>query len=444
MRETKERLFQALIESSSDILMTLDASGIVLYVSPSVTRVLGYEPEELVGKIAFQDIHPDDLPKCLHVLAANIQSPPEHPTTDEYLYRHKDGSWRTLETTCQVVADNSELSGVVVVCRDVTGRKRRQQELQESEAKYRTLVERLTEGIMIIRADRLEVLFANPAMEAMLGYTLKALYSLSPDDLANLVHHEDRSTTLERIVARREGKPLAEPHEFRIVRTDGTVAYLSASSRRINYEGHEAMLLSSETLRSRGESRRNCEKASQGSGRSWRMRPTPSSSTMTPAPLWMGAKDEDLTGYRREELVGKAFAESRLFAEGDLPRALSNMQDLLRGKRLGPTEYGLITKRGSHVSVEITGFPISRNGKIEVVAIARDITERKRADEALQKSEQLFRTIVENSSDFIRIIEPNGIIRYDSPSTRESSAMSQESFLAPTALISSIRKTCQG
>ncbi|GAH79570.1 unnamed protein product, partial [marine sediment metagenome] len=61
LRDSEER-FRALIESSSDIIQVVDLNGILRYVSPSVQRILGYRPEELVGKPSIDIVHPDDLP----------------------------------------------------------------------------------------------------------------------------------------------------------------------------------------------------------------------------------------------------------------------------------------------------------------------------------------------------------------------------------------------
>src|SRR5205807_9839674 len=70
-----EKRFRALIEKSSDSFVLIDTKGMLLYVSPSTTGLLGYMPDELVGHIAFEMIHPDDVESTMQVLAAIVQEP---------------------------------------------------------------------------------------------------------------------------------------------------------------------------------------------------------------------------------------------------------------------------------------------------------------------------------------------------------------------------------
>src|SRR5579859_3404222 len=94
--EQSEQLFRVLIEKSSDAIALLDRNGMVLYASPSTTRVLGYTSEEFVGHSTLQLIHPDDLEQTTHDLAAVVEEPGKSLTL-EYRVRHKDSAWRWVE-----------------------------------------------------------------------------------------------------------------------------------------------------------------------------------------------------------------------------------------------------------------------------------------------------------------------------------------------------------
>src|SRR2546421_5036079 len=91
-----EKRFRALIEKSSDSFVLIDTNGMLLYVSPSTTGLLGYKPDELVGRIAFEMIHPDDVESTMQVLAAIVQEPGKS-VRDEFRARHQNGSWRWIE-----------------------------------------------------------------------------------------------------------------------------------------------------------------------------------------------------------------------------------------------------------------------------------------------------------------------------------------------------------
>jgi len=102
-RERSEARFRSLVQRAADMVTIVDAGGSVLYQSPAVERVLGYRPEELVGTSSFAFAHPDDLPVAQHVFVNLLTQPaPGASASFEGRFRHRDGSWRTLE----VVATN--------------------------------------------------------------------------------------------------------------------------------------------------------------------------------------------------------------------------------------------------------------------------------------------------------------------------------------------------
>ena len=101
-------------------------------------------------------------------------------------------------------------------------------------------------------------------------------------------------------------------------------------------------------------------------------------------------KAEEMIGYSREEVIGRSFLEVGLLPEESLPTAIEALGKSIKGEPSGPDEYELIRKDGSRVSIEITSFPVERGGKVEVIGMARDISERKRAeDEILRHTERL-------------------------------------------------------
>jgi PAS domain S-box-containing protein len=92
-----EGRYRALTQNSSDLVTLIEATGTVSYQSPAIERMLGYSPEELIGKNAFDYVHPDDLRRVETAFAEVVKDPGRHPSA-EYRFRHKDGSWRWLES----------------------------------------------------------------------------------------------------------------------------------------------------------------------------------------------------------------------------------------------------------------------------------------------------------------------------------------------------------
>ena len=124
-----EARFRSMIGNATDIITILTADGTVLYESPPIERILGFDRDELVGRNAFDFIHPEDQTAIADAFAAVLTEPAFTPTV-EYRFRHADGSWRWLESTAANLLTDSDVNGIVVNSRDVTERKRADEELR--------------------------------------------------------------------------------------------------------------------------------------------------------------------------------------------------------------------------------------------------------------------------------------------------------------------------
>lgn len=119
---------------------------------------------------------------------------------------------------------------------------------------------------------------------------------------------------------------------------------------------------------------------------------------------------ETLTGYKKEEIMGKNMFEAGLLPQRYLSKAAEALEKNIRGEKTGPDEFELTRKDGSLVVVEISTFPVTRAGKVEVIGIARDITERKKIEEALKESQELYKTLFESANDSLLYLDASGRI----------------------------------
>jgi PAS domain S-box-containing protein len=122
LRHSEER-FRSLIENALDIITILDTDGTIYYESPSVSKVLGYQAEELIGQNFFEYIHPEDFIETCYNITNAIENP-EIPPIIEFRYRHQDDSWHTLEAISQRFIGDTPQPRIVVNSRDITERKR--------------------------------------------------------------------------------------------------------------------------------------------------------------------------------------------------------------------------------------------------------------------------------------------------------------------------------
>ncbi len=214
-----EEHFRSLIENASDIITIMNVDGTICYKSPSVERLLGYKPEELVGQIAFDFVHPDDRARVLSIFNEALLTPGEMHSA-EYRFRHKAGAWHTLESIGKTIWVDSGKASIIVNSRDITKRKHVETELRDSETKFRSVVKTAIDAIIL--ADGVGNIIAwNKGAEVMFGYERaevlgQALTLLMPERYRNR-----HVRGLERLHATGESKVIGRVIELQGLRKDG-------------------------------------------------------------------------------------------------------------------------------------------------------------------------------------------------------------------------------
>jgi two-component system, cell cycle sensor histidine kinase and response regulator CckA len=164
----REELFQLIGENVADMIAVVDMEGNRLYNSPSYHKVLGYTAEELKSSSSFDQIHPGDRIRVREAAAEAQRTGVGRPL--EYRIRHKDGSWRVVESKASVIRSSAgEPERLVIVNRDITERKEAAETLRLTESGFRSMIEDAPYGIFRAATDG-TLLRANPALEKMLAY----------------------------------------------------------------------------------------------------------------------------------------------------------------------------------------------------------------------------------------------------------------------------------
>jgi diguanylate cyclase (GGDEF)-like protein/PAS domain S-box-containing protein len=222
-----EEQFRALMQNSSDIVTMLGTDGTVHYQSPSIEHILGYRPEELVGKNVYGYVHPEDLGQVRRAFAKGLADPNLRPLV-QYRFRHKDGSWRHMESVGSNLLHDLKVREFVVNSRDITERVRTEERLRQAETRYRTLVERMPAVTYIQEIGGPEsAVYMSPQIESLTGYTVEECQDA--DLRWRMVHPDDR----ERMQA--EDERSLEPGEvvtteYRVIHREGRIVWVRNES----------------------------------------------------------------------------------------------------------------------------------------------------------------------------------------------------------------------
>jgi PAS domain S-box-containing protein len=227
----REENFRVLIDNSLDISVIMNPDQTIRYVSPSVERTLGYDPAELVGRNAIDFLSPEDVDYIARNYETLAQQSDQEASV-EVRFRHKDGSWRTLEGVANNLTDDPTVAGIVVNTRDISERKQAEEALRQREEYFRALIENSLEGIAVLNED-LTIRYESPSAERILGYKLeelvgqKAIQFIHPDDVP-------QATTAFKALAKRP--ELTMPASVRFLHRDGSWRILEATANNLLHD----------------------------------------------------------------------------------------------------------------------------------------------------------------------------------------------------------------
>jgi PAS domain S-box-containing protein len=228
-RRQRERRFQALVEESRDNISVVDADGVFQYQSPAVERILGHEPEETIGDSVWEYVHPDDRERLKSTLEEWIATSGATEAV-EYRARHADGTWRWMEANGNNQLDNPAVDGYVVTSREITDRRKRQQELEE----YETIVQAL--GDAVYKVDETgQFTHVNDEFVALVGYDRETILGSTPslikdddsvdradDGLRRLLSSDGPDTvTFEVTIQPQDGEPIVCEDHMGVLPYDG-------------------------------------------------------------------------------------------------------------------------------------------------------------------------------------------------------------------------------
>jgi PAS domain S-box-containing protein len=383
-RRESEAYMEALL-NAAPVGIGLVKNRVFGWVSHRMGQMLGYSADELVGQNARIVYESDEeFDRVGRVKYPQIKE--RGIGAVETRFKRKDGNIIDVLLCSSALDPGDPLREAIFTALDITERKKAQQTLQESEEKYRSLVESSIDGIAIVQGNELK--FANQALLNMYGASEPE--EVIGHNFTKFVAQEYRELLLQRGLDRERGKDVPSRYEFKALRQDETEFDAEISVNPVSYQGKPARqaVLRDVTARKRGE------RYLRESEQKYRLLVE-----NLPSVVYKGYKDwsvdfvdekiEALTGYSMKEFNSRRMKWSDLIVAEDLAGARESFIEALKTDKSYVREYRIKTKGEDILWIQERAMIVcDQKEEIDYVSgVFFDVTEQKRAQEALSKSE---------------------------------------------------------
>ncbi|MEM3627941.1 MAG: PAS domain S-box protein [Candidatus Bathyarchaeia archaeon] len=393
-----ERGFRSLVENAAVAVGVADTRGRFVYINRAMTALLGYSADEMLGRPFKFFLHPEDRVKIVRSFFRIIALRRE-PRDLEFRALRKDGSILHLWSKPTRFIVNGKTVGFQAIILDITKLKETERKLMETNRRLETIFKTASEGIMTVDENE-NITFVNGAFARMLGYDE---YELVGVNLRKFVNEKGFQKIMKQTQIRKQGR--TSRYEIILYTRDGRQRILQISASPLwNEKGEYKGAIS--IIMDVTERRKMEERLKESEERLKRL------IEYAPDAIYIndlqgrfidGNKQaEALIGYKKEELIGKSFFESGIFPREYLPKIKAAIAKNMRGEKYGPEEFELIRKDGERICVEVSSFPVSSGGKIEVIGIVRNITERKQLQRKLEEYAQHLEELVEQRTKALK------------------------------------------
>jgi PAS domain S-box-containing protein len=424
VQESEEK-YRSVLEHIQDIYYRSDREGNLVMASPSTLSILGYSSmDEILGKPIATTFY--SLPEMRNTFLTALQ---KYGGVKDYeaTLRKKDGTPVIVSTSSQYYYDaEGNIAGVEGIIRDITERKQAETAVRESEEKYRTVIEKANEAIMIAQ-DGVFV-FANESLSRLLGIPSE---QLKGTPFAQYIWPDDRASVVARYQKRIVGEEIGDAYDFRVIGPGGKMCWVFLSAARILWQGRPATLnlmtditdrkVSEEALKkSEARYRHILDTAQEGI---WivdsRYRTT-----------FVNEHMSMLIGYPVEDLMGRPVTDFIV------PEQISDL-DLIASQRKqgmsGQFERAFIRKDGTILWTLGSSAPLFEKGEFAgSFAMFSDITYRKQAEETLRESEESYHGLFNTILQAVYILDSEGKFIDVNSGAEEMYGYEREEFIGKT------------
>lgn len=407
VRERKQ-VEDALRDSQQRLELALNGADLGLWdwyiqrdhavINERSVEIVGYQLDEVDTRFGFWEnlVHPEDKLRAVETVYAHLEGRTDQ-YEDEYRVKTKSGEWKWISSRGKVVERDRDGKPIRMVgtYRDITHRKKSEEALRESENRYRQVTECSLTGIFI-HQDGVAV-YVNQRLADILGYSND---EMTGGHFLDAVHPDDREMVAERARARLNGELSASAYQLRLLRKTGEVIWCEVLATLINYRGRPALMGNVADITNRKKGEEELREAKDRYRRLFDNAPLMYVITRNEHGVPFISDCNELflnsAGYLREEVLGKPLANfyspnstTDLLGGGGYARALAG--EFLIGERQLLTRDGRLVPTLLYTTTEedTTGQVIGTR------AMFVDITEQKRAEDALAKQLALMTELME-------------------------------------------------
>lgn len=390
LRESQER-FRDIYENTLIGLYRITPDGRILMANPALVQMLGYSSfEELAQRNLEEDGFSLDCSRSIFKHRIEAEG---HVIGLESKWIKHDGTIVFVRESARAIRDNEgAIQYYEGTVEDITERRRAEESLRESEEKFRSLADQSPNMIFINKKGR--IVYVNQKCEEVMGYKREEFYS--PDfDFLTLITPETMGLIKESFAKHLRGEDV-RPYDYSLIKKNGERIEAINTSKLIQYEGELAILgiVTDITERKRAEyALRESEEKHK------------SMIELAPDAIVVlnrlgvivscNSAGQRISGYSKDELVGKHFSKLGAFHVKDIPKYLSIFAKILKGQVSKPFQVEFIKKDGSTGMVEVR-VSLLEDGNIQT--IATDITERKRAEQRLLEDQAQLKSLASQLS----------------------------------------------
>lgn len=402
--QESEYRFKQVAEEAQEWIWEVDVDGLYTYTSPVCYSLLGYTEDEIVGQKHFYDFFVPEKKEELKNAAFEVFSRKESFSHFENPNLHKNGQVKILTTSGSPILDeNGNLIGYRGVDTDITERKRIENEFFESQLNFHRSISESPVGIRIVSVEG-KTIYANKAFLDIYDFDSLEEFTSTPAikryTTESYIEHQKRKEL------RKNGNELLD-YEISIVCKNGNIRHVKVSRKEILWNGTKHFQIINIDI----TEQRNAEAELRKLSKAVEQSPVAIYITNTDGIIeYVNPKVTQLTGFSAEELI---YENTRIFGSGEKQeQEYADLWETIKSGNIWSGEFHNKKKNGELYWESATISPIfDTAGQItHFLAIKEDITDRKRAEIALNKSEELLRKFASHLQN-VREEEKVGLAR---------------------------------